>query len=220
MKFILMGMRKSLDDLGRRLLSRSAVNEARAEVGGAGCREWQGAGHPQGYGRVWDGERLQYAHRLSYEVFVGPVPAGLDVLHECDNPGCIEPRHLKAGTHQENMADRDARGRLRPKMERVWLLSRGQASHQRGSKSVRAKLEADQVRTIYRRLRAPRFGGRDRAAALAREFGVSDSLIRGIGGGRNWGWLTKMMGSGVSRETGTSGEGRKINTPPSGRQED
>jgi hypothetical protein len=71
----------------------------------------------------------------------------------------------------------------------------------RGSRHVRAELGEDEVRTIWRRLRAPRGRG-DRPTSLAREFGVSASLIYGIGAGRNWGWLTRMMGMmDVSRET-------------------
>lgn len=63
----------------------------------------------------------------------------------------------------------------------------------RGSRHVRAELDEDRVRTIWRRLVVPRGRG-DRPAALAREFGVSVSLIYGIRDGRNWGWLTRMMG--------------------------
>lgn len=179
-------MRCTAEVIGRRLLGRSEVNEATADVNGARCREWRGAGHPQGYGRMWDGERLQYTHRLSYEVFVGAIPAGLDVLHACDNPGCIEVRHLRCGTHAENMADRDMRGRWGNGSVR----RRGQSSPWlHGSRHPRASLDEDKVRTIWRRLRAPR-GRQDRPAGLAREFEVSVSLIRGIEAGRNWGWLT------------------------------
>lgn len=186
-------MRRPIEILGERLLRRSAVNEATALVNGARCREWGGASHSQGYGRLWDGARLQYTHRLAYEVFVGAIPDGLAVCHRCDNTCCIEPAHLWCGTHAENMADRDAKGRLRASMERVWEMSRGRPSHQRGSKHARAKLAEDEVRTIWRRLKAPRPGRQDTAAALAREFGVSDSLVRSIKRGAGWGWLTRMM---------------------------
>lgn len=134
---------------------------------------------------MWDGERLQDTHRLSFQVNIGPIPAGKDVLHYCDQPGCIEQEHLWAGTHQENMADRDrkgrnggwkTRGRRRP----------GTGVH--GQKHPRAKLADGQAREIKRRLRRTEDRS-NRPAALAREFGVSESLVRGIRDGRNWSWL-------------------------------
>jgi hypothetical protein len=57
-----------------------------------------------------NGKRVA-AHRLAYEDVIGPIPAGLHILHSCDHPPCCNPAHLRAGTHQENMDDREARGR-------------------------------------------------------------------------------------------------------------
>lgn len=50
-------------------------------------------------------------HRLSYEIHVDPIPKGRDLRHTCDNPVCVNPRHLILGTHQENMTDRAVRER-------------------------------------------------------------------------------------------------------------
>lgn len=55
------------------------------------------------------------AHRVSYEMRHGPIPDGLNILHDCDNPNCVNPSHLKAGTQQENMRDASLRGRLNTK---------------------------------------------------------------------------------------------------------
>lgn len=51
----------------------------------------------------------EYAHRLSWIAFNGPVNDGLFVLHKCDNRMCIKPKHLYLGTQQDNVNDREAR---------------------------------------------------------------------------------------------------------------
>lgn len=180
----------------RRLLARSAASDVRGwtdpETGRwTACREWGPRSRRGGYGRLWDGLRLADAHRLSHEVNVGPIPDGKDCLHRCDNPPCIEPGHLWCGTHQENIADMVAKGRHLAGRERGAAKVRGQPNLSgRGSLHKRAKLTEDQVRAIRRRLVADDGGTkRNSPSWLAREFGVSDSLIRGIGSGRNWSWL-------------------------------
>lgn len=50
------------------------------------------------------------AHRVSYEHFIGPIPAGAIIRHFCDNPLCINPTHLEPGTQADNMRDLQERG--------------------------------------------------------------------------------------------------------------
>lgn len=76
------------------------------------CREWRGGGSKNGgYGAIRRGKRQWLVHRWVWTVANGPIPAGLHVLHRCDNPPCFRLDHLYLGTHAENMADRTARGR-------------------------------------------------------------------------------------------------------------
>jgi hypothetical protein len=183
-----MGRRLALEDIGRRLVARSEVNEATAVVNGVHCREWRAARHDQGYGQMWDGERLQYTHRLAYEAATGEAPGALDVMHACDNTCCIEPAHLKAGTAAENTADMIAKGRHLAGRRVSALKRRGRPSKSRGSKHVLSKLVEGQVLGIKARLKRQMFRA-NRPAAMAREFGVSLSAILAIRSGAAWGWL-------------------------------
>ena len=76
-----------------------------------GCLEFSGYLNPDGYGRFRVGNRMPAAHRVAYELWVGTIPAGLYVLHHCDNPPCCNPEHLFAGTQQDNVDDMFAKGR-------------------------------------------------------------------------------------------------------------
>jgi hypothetical protein len=76
-----------------------------------GCLEWTGATDRHGYGRFCiDGKRRSYlSNRSAWELFVGPIPDGMYVLHTCDNRKCVRVEHLYLGDHAQNMADRKAR---------------------------------------------------------------------------------------------------------------
>ncbi len=67
------------------------------------CWLWRGATNGQGYGVIGVDGHQRYAHRLSYELFVGPIPDGLELDHLCRTPACVNPAHLEPVTHQENI---------------------------------------------------------------------------------------------------------------------
>src|SRR4051812_48054279 len=67
------------------------------------CWIWPNHTDEYGYGRVRWGGRFAKPHRVAYELFVGPIPEGLEIDHVCRNPSCVNPRHLEPVTHVENM---------------------------------------------------------------------------------------------------------------------
>lgn len=133
----------------------------------SGCLEWTGATARFGYGCIRIKRKLYSAHRLSYQWFVGPVAADQVVRHTCDNPPCVNPHHLRVGTHGDNVHDTIARGR------KVQV---------RGERIGTAKLTVDKVREIRRLAESGELSQR----AIGRQFGVSHTVIQGIVRRRFW----------------------------------
>jgi HNH endonuclease len=80
-----------------------------------GCWFWlggkQGNDPQHSYGRIQIGNHKWYAHRVSYEIYNGPISNGDVIRHRCDNPNCVNPAHLLSGTQADNLADCKNRGR-------------------------------------------------------------------------------------------------------------
>lgn len=135
------------------------------------CWIWTGSTvkpktHARAYGQISYNGKVQLAHRVSYQLFNGPVPESLDVCHTCDNARCVNPNHLFLGTRTENMLDAVSKGRL-PFQEDPTL-------------SPKTKLTADQVieiRTTHKD------NDTHEVAAL---FGVHFSTINDIKRGKTW----------------------------------
>jgi hypothetical protein len=141
---------------------------------GDGCWEWLASKTNGGYGVIRElspGPRLLLrAHRLSYEFFNGPIPAGMVVCHRCDNTGCVNPAHLFIGTMADNSADMMHKGR-----------HRSTPSH--GEDHGCAKLTNQDVMNIRANTKA-------RRDTLAAEYGVDVTTIWKIRTGRSWQHLT------------------------------
>ena len=71
------------------------------------CWIWIAGKYSTGYGQHGN----YRAHRYSWNLYYGEIPVGVFVLHRCDNPACVNPKHLFLGTHQDNMDDMNAKGR-------------------------------------------------------------------------------------------------------------
>lgn len=151
-----------------------------------GCAPWPSGPGRNGYRNFRYNGRMVGAHRVAYELANGPVPPGMHVLHRCIRcRHCCNPRHLYAGTHEQNMADRDrdgttARGdrsgsRMHP--ERVARGDRHSSKtmphrQARGERINTAKLTEAQVVAIRQRVAQG-----SAHTPLAVEFGVSVGLI-------------------------------------------
>lgn len=146
----------------------------RIKIGGLDeCWEWQRGKQENkkglDYGIVWMGGRKWKSHRMACELVRGPIPAGFDVCHTCDNPPCCNPIHLFPGTAKDNIQDCIRKGRYKKEM---------------GEDRYNAVLTERNVLDIRRRYRKRSFtsGGR----ALAKEFGVGATMIYAIVKGYRW----------------------------------
>jgi len=148
------------DDLKKRLLShvRKTAN---------GCWECNLAKVGIGYAKMTISGKSFRAHRVAYELFKGEIPEGMFILHDCDNPSCVNPEHLHLGTQTENMRERSQRGRA-PTAE----------------KNHNTKLTEEKAARIKNSLRSG-VGIRK----LSREYGVARNAISNIRDGRAWAYV-------------------------------
>lgn len=77
----------------------------------SGCWLWTGGINNRGYGTMSFNGKSMLVHRFSYLMTNGEIPDGLFILHSCDNPLCIHPGHLHAGTQKQNQQEMQSRGR-------------------------------------------------------------------------------------------------------------
>lgn len=161
-----------IDDVPFKVVSEREALEAafftQCRIADTGCWLWTGRLRTSGYGVLsnFNGRGSKSAHRLSHELFKGPIPEGLFVLHSCDVRACVNPAHLRAGTQKENIADCIARGRFRP------------GGSKRGSLNRLAKLTDADVLDIRNSTLSPK--------ALRAKYGIDRTNIHAIITGKTW----------------------------------
>jgi hypothetical protein len=134
------------------------------------CTEWPGARTKAGYGRksvTIDGKRkVRVAHRWVWEQANGPIPPGKILMHSCDNPPCIELRHLTLATQAKNIEDMIAKGRQRSAP---------------GERNARAKLTEGDVRVIRQRRAAGEV-----LRTIAADYGITMASVCSIARRQTW----------------------------------
>jgi hypothetical protein len=120
------------------------------------CWLWLAVKNQDGYGRFRHGKKLYSAHRVSYELHIGPIPEGLCVLHSCDTPACVNPSHLFLGTQNDNIQDMERKGR---------------AKH---PKNTRQKVKV--TREMYKDIVYFEFIGKSQTF-IANKFGISQAYV-------------------------------------------
>jgi len=162
--------------IGGQQLIRRFMSKVRPEEGG--CLVWTGRKRGP-YGAFWYQGKFMAAHKASHLLFVGPVPEGLQVNHTCDNPVCVNPAHLLAGTQLENRRQCVLRGRTATgdrNGSRLWP-----QCLRRGERHGRAKLTKQAVIDIRQEAKEGA-----QLLVLAHKYGVSDVLIGLIVHRRIW----------------------------------
>ena len=129
-----------------------------------GCWVWMGTTTVRGYGQIEHKTKKLYAHRASYEAFVGEIPQGMYVCHTCDNVSCVNPNHLFLGTQKQNLQDMARKGRST-----------------RGEKNPGAKLTEEQVNQIRTMDGTCSF--------ISKIFNVSSSAISAIKRKERWSYV-------------------------------
>lgn len=140
----------------------------RTNVGGQDdCWPWRGPLNEDGYGTIWFGGKALKVHRAMLQLVLGRnLAEGECACHRCDNPSCINPRHLFVGSHLQNMRD---------------CAKKGRSTRLVGSKDGNAKLTEYRVQQIR-----TRSAGGESYRSLAKEFGVTYGLIGHIVRRRLW----------------------------------
>lgn len=134
------------------------------------CWPWQSRRFKNGYGAFAKNQIVHYAHRFCYEISFGEIPEDMYVCHHCDNRGCVNPKHLFLGTHDDNMKDAARKGRM--------YTGGAVQGEQVGTSKLTTK-EVMEIRERYAR-------GGITQAKLAQQYGVKTKNIWRIIHRKSW----------------------------------
>src|SRR3990167_8748892 len=101
-----------------------------------GCWLWLGYATKDGHGKFWYRAAMPTAHRVAWQLFKGPIPERMCVLHDCDIACCVNPDHLYIGTNKDNVRDRVIRGRSAP------------VNKERAPNAKLTQLQVDEIRAM------------------------------------------------------------------------
>jgi len=141
------------------------------------CWEWVGAGAKtkHGYGRIRVDGQMRQVNHVAWELVHGePVPVGMVMRHSCDNPLCVNPKHLLAGTRSDSVANAIAKGSLKLKPPKGRKFSDEFNPSRKLTQS-----EVDEIRSRYK-------GGDVYQRELAEEYGVTRANISSIIREKTW----------------------------------
>lgn len=146
-----------------------------------GCWPWMLKRDKNGYGRLRLGNRFVRSNRASWIIHNGDIPAGMQILHQCDNPACCNPAHLFLGTAHDNMIDKTRKGRNNvPSGDRHYRRTspeRGTRGHGLRPRKL-TREDAAAIRTMYAKGETQR--------SIAERFGVTQATISEVVRYRTW----------------------------------
>ena len=141
---------------------RSRFNAKWEAVTESGCWLWTAQVNAKGYGKLRNDDGTTMAHRISYQLHTGDIPKDMMVLHDCDNPTCVNPEHLHLGTNADNIIEMYQRNRF-----------------------PNQKLTVALARDIYARVKSG-----VKQLDIANEFNIDFRTVSDIATGKRWSHAT------------------------------
>jgi hypothetical protein len=130
------------------------------------CWNWKAFKNNKGYGQFTIYKQTIRSHRFSYQLSYGEIPEDKIIRHKCDNPSCVNPKHLEIGTHVDNVADRVNRGRS--------------LFGERHPRTILTEVEVIEILGLK---------SKARAKDLGTKYGVGEGTIHNIWARRSWAHL-------------------------------